>query len=284
MAILIDYNQIAIANAARHAYTDPGTPLDEDLLRHLMLASLLFYKTKFQRDFGEIIICADGRSPWRRDFFKEYKCKRKTAREKSPIDYENLFPMVNKIKEELKEHSPYKVIWEDKAEGDDVIAVLVEHLAEQGEETVIVSSDQDFYQLHKHPTVRQWSPHKKDFVKPECPKLFLREHIFTGDDGDSIPNFLSPDNSFSEKIRQKGVSKKKLQDWILLEDYSTFEPEIQKNLYRNTVLIDFSHIPEEVKKAVMDNFLVRAPGSRTTLRKYFMEKRLRNLLEHLSEF
>jgi len=39
-------------------------------------------------------------------------------------------------------------------------------------------------------------------VNGENPGGFLKEHIFKGDTGDGVPNVLSPDNTFTDGLRQ----------------------------------------------------------------------------------
>ena len=46
------------------------------------------------------------------------------------------------------------------------------------------------------------------------PKQYIKEPYTQGDRGDSIPNFLSADDTFVNGIRQKPISKKKLSYWI----------------------------------------------------------------------
>ena len=72
MAILIDYSQVFISNIVKQL--NMGTiEIDEDLIRHTVLNTLRFYRTKFKNDYGELIICCDNRKYWRRDLFKYYK-------------------------------------------------------------------------------------------------------------------------------------------------------------------------------------------------------------------
>ena len=68
---------------------------------------------------------------------------------------------MNVLKEELTEWFPYKLVQVEKAEADDIIAILVGLLNER---TLILSSDKDFVQLHGF-NVRQYSPMQKKFVE-----------------------------------------------------------------------------------------------------------------------
>ena len=51
--ILIDYNQICIANLMMQL---KQSELSEDLIRHMILNSLRYNKQKFSKEFGELVI------------------------------------------------------------------------------------------------------------------------------------------------------------------------------------------------------------------------------------
>ena len=88
------------------------------------------------------------------------------------------------------------------------------------------------------------------FIETENPQEYIWEHILRGDTSDGIPNFLSPDDTFVNKIKQKPIMKKKLQYWIetLMKggDAKDFCNEYHlRNFQRNQRLIDFDFIPDE---------------------------------------
>ena len=114
------------------------------------------------------------------------------------------------IKSELIEFFPYKVLEVDNAEADDIIASVVFHVASEPknyEKVLILSSDKDFIQLQKYNFVSQYSPMQKKFVNGLDPTTYIKEHILKGDRGDGVPNFLSPDNTFVDELRQRPLSK-----------------------------------------------------------------------------
>ena len=92
------------------------------------------------------------------------------------------------------------------AEADDIIAVLVKNHPD--EKMLILSGDKDFIQLQKYSNVKQYAPIQKKWVEGVDPKQYIKEHILKGDRGDSIPNFLSADDTFVNGIRQKPISKR----------------------------------------------------------------------------
>jgi hypothetical protein len=230
------------------------------------------------------VVACDSKKYWRRDIFPFYKAHRKSDREKSEFDWHLIFQTLNKIRDELKENFPYKVIEVDGAEADDVIGVLTARMAAH-EEILILSSDKDFVQLQKYPGVVQYSPILKRFVKTEDPLNYIKEHIIRGDRGDGIPNFLSPDNTFVAGERQKVISTKKLQEWInsTAEEFCTTDMML-RGYKRNQMLVDLDYIPETLKEQIVRAYDVPKSGSRQKMLNYFIDNRLKNLIECIDEF
>lgn len=284
MAILIDLNQVLISNLMQQIHSDPKMKLDENLIRHMVLNSLRSYIKQFKSKYGEIIIACDSKKYWRRDYFPFYKSNRKKDREKSDLDWTLIFETLNKIRDELKEYFPYKVIDVEGAEADDVIGVLTPRLA-SGSEVLILSSDKDFVQLQKYQNVTQYSPILKKFIQVDDPKQYVKEHILKGDRGDGIPNFLSPDNVFALGGRQKSINTKKLNEWLNQkpEDFCTND-NLLRGYKRNQMLVDLDYIPETIKSAIVETYDNAKSGNKQKLMNYFIEKRLRNLIEVLDEF
>ena len=146
-------------------------PVEEDLVRHMILNVIRTYVKKFKMTHGpEIVIACDNRNYWRRDLFPQYKASRKKNRDASGHDWGSIFEVLGKIKQELKDSSPYKVIDVDSAEADDIIAVLAMRQSAH-EKVMILSSDKDFAQLQKYPNIEQYSPILKKFIKEPLPAV-----------------------------------------------------------------------------------------------------------------
>ena len=198
--ILLDYSQIALANII------VGKMEDEDLIRHMILNSIRMYNRRFRDDYGQMVICADGRQSWRYEYYPYYKANRKVKYKKdtSGIEWPEIFRVLNMVRDEIKENLPYKVLHMDNCEADDMIGALVYNTQEFGqyEPVMIISSDKDFIQLQKFNNVKQFSPMLKKSVpvkqeKRFNPRTFLFEHICRGDTGDGIPNVLSDDTGLN---------------------------------------------------------------------------------------
>lgn len=284
MAILIDLNQVLISNLMQQINSNPKEKLDESLIRHMVLNSLRSYIRQFKSKYGEIIIACDSKKYWRRDVFAFYKSNRKKDREKSDFDWHLIFETLNKIRDELKENFPYKVIDVEGAEADDIIGVLAPRLASDSE-VLILSSDKDFVQLQKYNNVIQYSPILKKFVQVDNPAQYVKEHIIKGDRGDGIPNFLSPDNTFALGERQKTINKKKLEEWINKSPEEFCITEVMLRGYkRNQMLVDLDFIPETIKSAIVSSYETTKAGNKQKMLNYFIDKKLRNLIECLDEF
>src|SRR5690606_22289562 len=99
-------------------------PVELDLVRHVILNSIRAVNSKFRGEYGDLVIAVDSAASWRKDFFPYYKAHRSDARKASDINWSDLYNCMNIVKNELQENFPYKVVKGEKAEADDIIAVL----------------------------------------------------------------------------------------------------------------------------------------------------------------
>ena len=285
--IIVDINQIMISNLMVTLNRD-SMDLSEDLVRHMVLNSLRAHNKKFRKEYGEMVIACDSKNVWRREIFPNYKAGRKANRAKSEHDWDAIFSMLHNIKDEIKTFLPYKVIEIETAEADDIIATLIKRskrivAPNHKKNILILSGDKDFIQLHG-PNVRQYNPVLNKFVgKGENPSLYIKEHILKGDRSDGVPNILSDDNVFIEGRRQRPLSKKKINSWVE-EVFMTFTEEEQKNYDRNRKLIDLSCIPHELEDKINNEFLNVKVASRDKILGYFINKKLKTLIEVIDEF
>ena len=166
------------------------------------------------------------------------------------------------------------------AEADDIIGFLCQE--NRDEKIMIISGDKDFIQLQKYPNVTQWSPITKKQVNGFDPTIYLKEHILKGDTSDGVPNVLSPDNTFSDGLRQRPLSRKKIQSW--LNSVEDCNDEVKRNYQRNLTLIDLSKTPEELKNQIRLEYNNAPHGDRSKLLNYFMIYKLKELTENIGEF
>jgi len=254
----------------------------------MVLNSIRLYKGKFGKQYGELVICCDDKNYWRKQIFPYYKAHRKTDREKSPLDWNKIFTVLNKIRDELKENFPYRVLQVETAEADDIIGTLCNRfgrtLKAEGEEPILIlSGDKDFGQLQKYANVEQFSPITKKWIRINNPEAFLREHIMKGDRGDGVPNFLSGDNVIVTGQRQKPLMSKKLDTWISLDPVDFCNDMMLRNYKRNESLVNLGMIPSHISDNInkkYDEYVIPKKG----LLNYFIKNKLKNLMEHIGEF
>ena len=281
--ILIDYNGIAIGNVVVQRLA-----ADENLIRHMILNSIRMYRQKFHREYGEVVIVADGAGNWRKEAYPQYKANRKKSRDESTIDWNEVFRIINMVRDEIRDNFPYKVMHQYGCEADDVIAQIALETQEFGkhEPVMIVSADKDFIQLQKYDNVKQFSPMTKKFVKHDNPRLYMMEHIFRGDGGDGVPNVLSDDNVFVDGRRQSPITKKKIDAWIQAEDLQkSMGDEVYRNYLRNKKLIDLTETPSSIKQEIINTYESQDQSkNKSKVFNYLIQKRCKLLLESVQEF
>jgi hypothetical protein len=189
------------------------------------------------------------------------------------------------MREDLNKYFPYKVMHIDSAEADDIIGVLVEE--RQGMEcspTLILSSDKDFIQLQKFDKVKQWSPLQKKFIVGD-PAESLYDKTIRGDTGDGVPNILSSDDTLiTEGKRQTPVTKKKMELWRGKKPEEFCNEAMLRNYHRNKTMVDLRETPESIRINIVNQYDNQEAGDRSQLLNYFVDKRLKNLMEVIDEF
>ena len=275
--ILIDFTQTIIAGLMAQMKMNDGE-VSEDMLRHMIINSVRNYQKKYARDYGEIVLCTDAAHPWRRDYYPLYKAGRKKTREASDLDWTMLFNTLQKVKEEIRDNFPYRYMYVENCEADDIIAVLTK---QSKEPVLIISGDKDFQQLHKYDDVTQWSPNLNRMIECEDPDLFLKEHILKGDKSDGIPNILSNDDCFELGIRQTPLRKPILEKYLRI----TIEKDDKyyRNYLRNQTLIDLDFIPQDIEDRILEEF-DKTKVVKGKVFDYLVSHRLNELLNHVEDF
>jgi len=281
--IIFDYQQVAISNLMEQIGSSK-TAVDEGLVRHMILNTIRTYVKKFKESHGpEVVIACDNKNYWRREIYPHYKAGRKKARDASGHDWNNIFECLNRIRDELKDHSPYKVFSVDTCEADDIIATLVQKYSAT-QKVMILSSDKDFAQLQKFSNVEQFSPILKKYIKEPLPAAQLKQMIIRGDKGDGIPNILSMDDVFVTGGRQKPITEAKIINWMNQEPREFCNDEMLRNYFRNETLIDLTKIPERLTNDILHTYENAIGHSKQDFLNYMIANRLKNLIEVLDDF
>lgn len=317
--LIIDWSQTVIASVFAMKMEKN---LEEDMLRHVILNTMRSFIVKFREkyDATDVVIAVDSSNSWRKEAFQYYKANRAKNRKESPIDFKQLFEIMDKIRLELQETSPFLVMKVDRAEADDIIAVLTKHNAERysslmdilecnennpsnftGTRTLILSTDKDFIQLQKYPGVHQYSPKFNKFLNEKIPEEYLISHIISGEGGatgDGIPNVLSDDDVFVTDKRQTPLTAKRM-DAILsvarelmrnavLEEKQIGHPVWYDNWVRNRRCIDFDFIPNDIEESILNAFEEEKNRQKSITQSmflnYLVEKRCRLLIGDIGDF
>lgn len=292
--ILLDLSQVMLSNILTQLGNHTNAKVEESMVRHMILNSIRSYRTKYGDKYGELVIACDNKNYWRKELFPYYKANRKKNIEKSELDWKSIFDCLGKIRQELKDHFPYRVIEVETAEADDIIGSLCMKFGVTEDDwsfahlntkpILILSGDHDFIQLHVYTNVEQFDPVQKKKITHKNPKQYLKEHIMRGDSGDGVPNFLSPDNCLVLRQRQKPIMNKKLEQWIKQDPEEFCDDYMLRNYRRNEQLIDLSKIPENIYNKIIDDYTAQNNKKSKDLMSYFMNNNLKMLMESINEF
>jgi len=276
--ILVDANQIAISHLMVRQKIENGINIDS--VRKSIVRVLARIHKEFGAEYGQMILCYDDKNYWRGKVFPFYKKNRKAERATSKYDWDMVFSVLNKIRDEIKENLPYYVLQCKGAEADDVIASLVYLNQEEKESTLILSADKDFIQLHRFPFVKQYDPIRNRWIENENPVQYLREHIIRGDRSDGIPNILTCDDAIVNGKAQKKMSKEKISTLASMnpEDFTNYIR--LRNWKRNSELIDLSKIPTEIYQDVVMKYNKYVIPQMNL--QYFIDNNIQELIEEFA--
>ena len=277
--ILVDANQIAISHLMVRNKIENGIHIES--VRKSIVRVIGRIAKKFS-SYGEVVLCYDDKNYWRREV-SFYKKNRKQEREASKYNWDEVFSVLNTIRDELKDNFPYRVVQVQGAEADDVIASLCiyEDKKEESEPMLILSADKDFIQLHRYEFVKQYDPIRNRWITSDNPVMYLQEHIIRGDRSDGIPNILTCDDAIVTGKTQKKMSKEKIANLASM-DPDEFTNFIRlRNWKRNSELIDFRRIPEPVVERILTAFHHTKPKTSVNVN-YFIDYNLQDILEDFS--
>lgn len=293
MAILVDFSPVIMGNLFSHMdHVSEDGKIQPKLIRHMIFNSLRAINVQHSKTYGEMIICYDGFSNWRKEDFAYYKAHRAAANEaKTHIDWDVFWKCVNDSKKEVKENLPYLTLEIPRAEADDIIGTLAKYIfdTKPKEKVLVYSSDGDFKQLQRYPNVSQFTPLFSKMVKSVNPMEELKIKIIKGDKGDGVPNIKSDDDTIiTEGKRAKVISQKFLDSLLNVpeNEMHTKLSAIEHEKYlRNQRLIDLSYTPMEVKKEIISAYNKREiKGSMNALMSFLAQNKMEELSKRVGDF
>jgi 5'-3' exonuclease len=288
---IIDFSQICYAQFFGSVCRDEDLDNDEDKIhyfKHCVLNKLADIQSKLK--FNETIIAIDSGS-WRKKVFPYYKASRKDKRDE--IKTKLLYACIDSLVEDIKQLN-YKVIKFDRAEADDVIAILAHKFQsdEDTEKVYIVSTDKDFQQITSE-KVLLYHHMQNEVISCENNQLFLVKQILSGDTSDGIPNVRSDDDTFINSSKRQTACGPKAIEKILtegLEKHLINDSIFRKNYERNQRLITLSRqfIPEDVWDGVTVTYEQATASFKRKnsieIGNYFRVKNLDGLISKLENF
>ena len=278
--ILVDYSSIAMSSIMVRIHEFEN---NIDLIRHQIYNMIRQYNVEYKDKYGEMVLCMDATNNWRKETFPLYKASRKKTRDNSVHDWKAIYAVMDEVRNELVEKSPYKCIRIDRCEADDVIGVICEKQMNPSP-ILIISPDKDFVQLQKYPNVKQYSNLQKKWVVPDVSAAYdLELKVLKGDTGDGVPNVMSDDDVLiTEGVRQTKLTQKSIEQ--LMKDPEALGTTVARRVIRNRNMIDLTRTPEDLKVLIMQELDKPAIGSVNSLMSVFTRHKMKMMMESLSDF
>jgi len=268
--LFFDTNHVAIRCLFAGHGQDWNTN-DFSFHKHLMLNTIIGAMKKFNAD--EVVLAIDDVRNWRKKVYKEYKGNRKKVRDSQDFDWKAFFKYYQEFLEELK-RLPFKILRIPFCEADDIVAVLAKHQTKSL--NIIVASDKDYIQLLQYKQNKLFDPIKRKFITDSDPQKTLKIQVITGQ--------AKKDNIPPIKIRTGEKTAIKLIETGKLEELLSSNEEVNKNYKRNSLLIDFSKIPNVIQKEILKRYEEYDKSIWTKdFNGWFIKHKLRTLYENLQQ-
>jgi 5'-3' exonuclease len=216
------------------------------------LSSIEKIRQRYNIPYENIIIVRDcpRETIWRLDNYEEYKGNRKNTCKFQNKKYNigNIFKHIyQELYPKLYDEHGIKFIKVERAEADDVIAVITKkiHELDSTHLIVIVTNDNDYLQLvNNHVLI--WSLQNKllNMKIKDTPEKELLIKIICGDVSDNISSCFDGETilNYNELIEDES----KLNN--ILETNNKFK----EKFYKNKNLIDFNMIPNDLKNNILE--------------------------------
>ena len=216
-------------------------------LDKMYLTSLNKITKKHNISQKNIYFCMDccRKDIWRMDIYGNYKKNRSTNYDLSGI-FKYIYSVI--IPRIVKENG-VSIISYHRAEADDIIAVIKNYVREQkpDKKIVIITSDHDYLQLLDNNTYI-YNLKSKLLNNKSCgdPKKDLEIKILMGDPSDNIPKIF-PKCGYKTALKYSEDNK-------LFEKKVLSNCEYKQKYLLNKELIDFTFIPENIKKGIIQKY------------------------------
>jgi len=293
VTMLFDFNNLIFRNFFTKdvgAYTEKP---DYMLWRYQVYNSIYqsLWKVKIVK---EIVLAVDDKNSWRKSYFPRYKESRKKQRDKTDVNWQELYNQINKLVADIKHYMPFKVIKIRSAEADDVIAVICKYVKNK---CVIISNDEDYKQLNSN-RVKIYHPTKKKYLVNIDPQKFILEKIMIGQKKDDIFNIITPDDwgktketegkrkpGFGPAAFNKVLDNGTVIDWLrkTYKNKLYGKVDLEKNFKRNQILIDFNYIPKTISNRILESYENSTFPPPSNIYQFFKKYNMRGFLEDFTQ-
>ena len=275
-------NDIVVYAPDENQKSVPTGEINTGYMAHVIYASILVLINKFKASKdNQVYLALDSKPSWRHDYYVEHSKQFPEYNEKTykgdrnkhdELPFDEIWKSYNIVMENLAQCSDFHVIKVDKAEADDIIAVLA--INSINEDVYVCSSDKDFHQLQRE-NVHIYDPIKKIII----PKIDIerRKQLHFLVAGDDNIKAVKPRCGIktAEKMLQEG-----------LDDILKSDPEIRARYEFNRTLIDFDYIPEylvkNIKETVYNTKDLCYNGSK--LMAFFAKYKMKMMLSRINQF
>lgn len=190
---------------------------------------------------------------WRRKLYTNYKCSRDAPKKQKYANISPIFAYTYDILlPKILDKFHIKLLGMQYAEGDDIIAIVSDYITKNSDDDIIImANDMDICQIITDRIeifdYRGNSINEKCIAKYGSPKRMLLAKMLQGDRSDDIPNICK---GMGEKTAIKCID-----DTELLKEKFEKNPDAPKQFRMNQRLIDFKHIPEKLKSAILKKYI-----------------------------
>lgn len=251
--LVIDLNNIAFTTRHNGSIKTPKSaarkePYVAQKIFRDTLSTILFYAQKLSVD--AIFVAADSRGNWRKDIYPDYK----NRDHKEDLYYAEIIEAIQLLEKFFREQTAAIVISTPLTEADDIIAHWC-FTTDESIDNIILSSDQDYYQLHNSHT-RQYSTKNKEFICVEDPAFELFVKCIRGDVNDNIRSAFPR----VRITRLKAAWENKIEFLNLVNEHNPVYGTVHDALEFNQSLIDLSMAPQHVVNEIENAILEYTPS------------------------
>jgi len=281
--LLIDYNNLCFRNLFTKDIS-LNTPVPDFTLWRYKTYNAIYQNLLKMSDVNEVVIAADDKNSWRKSYFPRYKESRKTQRDKSTIEWDIVYDMLDDLLKDLRHYMPFKTIKVNGAEADDVIAIICKNI---NSDCIISSGDEDFLQLISK-RAKVWNPSKNEYIENVNKEHFIVERCLTGQKKDDIFNIKTSDDwglTEETKDKRKPGFGKKSAETVMKGDYVRWlkDMNLLGRFHRNRVLIDFDYIPNTIIKRVMKAYNNISFPPPQNIYQFFKKHNMRGFLDDFTQ-